>query len=434
MKLLFIAPSAYLLGGVQDWLYSTVIGLRHRGHHVEVGVPNGHFHNGERFNSQFKDIGATFFRNATGTNEGRIKSLEKYLGERSPDIIVGVNIGNLFEAIERTRDFQYARFAMTLHAIEANYFYDMKRYKSVIDGVITTNRLSEKMAVSLGTIENNRVYYAPYGIDHKQYGDKEDSEQEITRIAWVGRLDKKQKRVDDLKDIISHLDKLGVRYQLSIAGDGPARNEVLNDLSLPLSDGKVRFYGKINKEELSLFYKSNDILLITSEWETGPIVAWEAVSAGLAIVSSKYIGSQAEHTLIDNETALLFNIGDSEGAAKRIASLSDKKIHQRLKVNAQRAVYLKYSNDASLDAWERAFQQIIATERKVKSKTKVQLMNQTHNGRLERYIGLKHSEFIRAILPKKMEKDPGSEWPHSLQGVNDQKWVLEYAKEIERGH
>jgi hypothetical protein len=76
----------------------------------------------------------------------------------------------------------------------------------------------------------------------------------------------------------------------------------------------------------------------------------------------------------------------------------------------------------------------MATERKIESKTKVQLMNQTHNGRMERYIGLKHSEFIRAILPKKMEKDPGSEWPHSLQGVNDQKWVLEYAKEIERGH
>jgi glycosyltransferase involved in cell wall biosynthesis len=432
MKLLFIAPSAYLLGGVQDWLYATVVGLRIKGHEVEVGVPQGFFHNGQRFNSHFKGVNASFFRNTTGTNEGRVKSLKRFLEVKHPDIIVGVNIGNLFEAIARLRDFQHAKFAMTLHAIEGNYFNDMKEYKSVIDGVITTNRLSEIMTQSLGEIDQSRVFYAPYGIDQKQHRFKESLEPGITRIAWVGRLDKKQKRVDDLKQIVSHLDKAGIRYQLSIAGDGPARDEILQDLSEGLSNGNVRFYGMINKEELSVFYSANDILLITSEWETGPIVAWEAINAGLTIVSSRYIGSKAEKTLIDNETALLFDVGDAEGAAKNIVTLSDKKIGSRLQANAQQIVNLKYSSEASLNAWESAFEQIMTAEKQVNAETKNQMINKNHTGRLERYIGTERSEIIRAILPQRLAKDAGSEWPHSLQGINDQSWVLEYAREIEQ--
>ena len=252
---------------------------------------------------------------------------------------------------------------MTLHAIEGNYFSDMKQYRPVIDGVITTNRLSEIMTKRLGEIDQSRVFYAPYGIDQKKYEFKTSLEPGITRIAWVRRLDRKQKRVDDIKDIVSHLDGTGIRYQLLIAGDGPEREEVLKDLSEGISDGRVRFVGMINKEELSVFYGKNDILLITSEWETGPIVAWEAISAGLAIVSSRYIGSKAEKTLIDNETALLFHVGDAEAPAKRIATLSDDKIGRRLQINAQQVVNLKYSSEASLDAWENAFEKIMTMSR-----------------------------------------------------------------------
>lgn len=432
MKLLFIAPSAYLLGGVQDWLYSTVIGLRKKGHDVEVGVPHGHFHNGERFNSHFQGISASFFKNTTGTNEGRIRSLTRFLEDRDPDMIVGVNIGNLFETILRLNNFRHARFTMTLHAIETNYFYDLKRYRSVIDGVITTNRLSEVMATKIGNIELDRVFYAPYGIDQKQYRYNTRLDTVVTRIAWVGRLDEKQKRVGDLVDIVSCLDKIGVKYELSIAGDGPAKDDVLRNLSHGLSNGKVKFYGMINKEKLPSFYKANDILLITSEWETGPIVAWEAISAGLVIVSSKYVGLKAEQTLIDNESALLFDIGDAEGAAKCIATLSNKNIGRRLQANAKQVVDLKYSNDASLDAWERAFEQIMNMERKIDTKNMNHMMDTNHTGRLERYLGIERSETIRSILPKRLARDAGSEWPHSLQGINDQTWILEYAKEIEQ--
>ena len=70
-------------------------------------------------------------------------------------------------------------------------------------------------------------------------------------------------------------------------------------------------------------------------------------------------------------------------------------------------------------------------KKQVDAETKNQINDKNHTGRLERYIGTERSEIIRAILPKRLAKDAGSEWPHSLQGINDQSWILEYAREIE---
>ena len=36
--------------------------------------------------------------------------------------------------------------------------------------------------------------------------------------------------------------------------------------------------------ELAQTYPLHHVLLITSSWETGPIVAWEAMAAGMAVV------------------------------------------------------------------------------------------------------------------------------------------------------
>ena len=44
MNLLFVAPSAYLLGGVQDWLADLVADQRQRGMKVTVAVPDDSFH------------------------------------------------------------------------------------------------------------------------------------------------------------------------------------------------------------------------------------------------------------------------------------------------------------------------------------------------------------------------------------------------------
>lgn len=434
MKILFIAPSAYLLGGVQDWLYMICLGLRARGYDVTVGVPNNEFHRLDRFNNHFYGINAVGFVNQSGTREGRIRAISKFLVQNPADIIVGVNIGDLYDAcMDVLGTINESRIVLTLHAIEANYFLDIKRYGLLLDSVITTNRLSELMVQNLGALPRERILYAPYGVQLQERG-HEDEESSVIRIAWVGRIENTQKRVSDLVGVLCELDKRNINYVLSVAGTGPYMEELGYDLQKWVRDQKVNFVGFLNKNELSSFYLKNDVLLITSQWETGPIVAWEAMVAGLVVVTSQYIGYCSEEALVHDETALVYPIGDHIAASKQIERLSDNLLRERIVEKGRSLALGRYSKEASINAWENAFQYVMSLESRARMPNQYK-RRKMPSGRLEYFFGRSVSETLRSFIKIKGNvTDPGSEWPHSIQGVSDQTEILRYAEEIEKAN
>ena len=432
LKIVFVAPSAYLLGGVQDWLYMLTLGLRERGHHVTVAVPNNKFHRLDRFNAHFEGIRAIPFFNRTGTPEGRIRGLCSCIIVNQADIIVGVNIGDIYEAFWRVKGrLKRSRLVMTVHAIEANYFSDIKDYSGVIDAVVTTNRLTELMVSKLAIVSSSRIFYAPYGI-HRVEGLREIDSKACLKLAWVGRIENAQKRVYDVRSILVELDKLGVKYRLSIAGEGEIMDDLKRDLEFWIKKGKVEFYGFLKKEDMHLFYCKHNVLLITSKWETGPIVAWEAMSCGLAVVSSRYVGSKAEKALIHNETALLYPLGGAKEAALQIKRLTNPLVYRQIASNGRRMVNSRYSAEVSLTAWEGAFQRIRDLPDREGLPMTIKRRTQA-NGRLELLLGSYLSEKVRLFLPPSVSAtNPGSEWPHSLQGKSDQTSILNFAEEVEK--
>lgn len=432
MRILIVAPSAYLLGGVQDWLYLLTLGLRSRGSDVIVAIPNDTFHNGAIYNDYYPNINAIYFSNKTGTIEGRIRSLSKLLVNQPSDIIVGVNIGDLYEAYKRIfYRLGNTRIVMTLHAIEGDYLGDIGRYNYLLDGVITTNQLSRKIITELNLIENDRVFYAPYGVKTDHILVKQNMGNDL-RIAWVGRLDNEQKRVSDLRNILRDLDEKKIPYILSIAGDGPHKVYLEKDLDFWIRTNRVRILGFLDKKELREFYEQHNILLITSQWETGPIVAWEAMISGLVIVSSEYVGYASEGALINEETALLYPIGSSREAADQLGRLLNPSLYQRLSKSGQRMAASRYSLESSLKSWERAFEVVLKTERTKKIPEKKSHSGEALSG-LESKVGIRIGELLRVFLRRKGYcRDPGSEWPHSLYGYTNQQALLAYAKTLEQ--
>ncbi|MEY4353094.1 MAG: hypothetical protein RLZZ609_1335 [Cyanobacteriota bacterium] len=434
MKILFIAPSAYLLGGVQDWLYNVCMGLRSRGHKVNIGVPNNRFHKVDEYNYVFKGLGAIGFSNRSGSPEGRIRSLSRFLLDNCADIIVGVNIGDLYEAFNRVSErLSESRIVLTLHAIESNYFADIRRYSYLLDSVITTNRLSQSMVRSMNVIDGNKIYYAPYGVARRPSIDQ-SSFADALKIAWVGRLENNQKRLSDLVGILHRMEDTNIVYTLSIAGDGPYRKRLQEDLKPLINKGKVKIMGALNKQELGSFYSDHNVLLITSQWETGPIVAWEAMAAGLVVISSEYIGYGCEKALIHNETSLLFPIGDLHEACRQIRRVTDSTLRQRIAKKGTRLALERYSTEASLAQWEIVFMEIMSHKPKPREPHASYAYGQP-SGRLESLLGRSLSEQLRSILPYRTNaRDPGSEWPHSIHELQDQTKILRYASEIEALH
>ncbi|MFN7899634.1 MAG: glycosyltransferase family 4 protein [Synechococcaceae cyanobacterium] len=430
MNILFIAPSAYLLGGVQDWLSMLVMGLRDRGHRITVGVPDGHFHQLKPFNAQYPGLNAKGFINKTGTEAGRRRALMTFLLDHPADLVVGVNIGDLYEAFALiAARLPRTRLALTLHAIEADYFADIKTYAPILDGIITTNRLTEAMVKAVETVPEERVFYAPYGVTEGPV--RVSAGARPLRIAWVGRIENGQKRVSDLPSILHALDHAKCDYRLSIAGLGPCLEELQQLLSPWIQHGKVAIEGYIEKAKIPDFLVKHDVMLITSQWETGPIVAWEAMAAGLVVVSSSYVGSWLERALIHDSTALLYPIGDAHAASLQLIRLAHDPLREKLVRNGRQMALSRYSTQASLLAWERALEEILLLPRQVKLLPQPCPRSQPA-GRLDRLLGPSLAERLRALLPlQPFVPDSGSEWPHAMHHITDQTALLNHAKEVE---
>ena len=430
MRVLFIAPSAYLIGGVQDWLYMLVMGLRERGHQITVGVPDGEFHRLDPYNKNYTGLNAKGFANTTGTDAGRRRALAKFLSDNPADLVVGVNIGTLYEAFaEICNKLPPTRLAIAIHAIETDYFSDIQAYATLLDGVITPSRLTEAMLKAMQAVPEHRIFYAPCGVEQGPI--RIPTNATMLRIAWAGRIEDSQKRASDLRSILVELDKAHCDYRLSIAGVGPRLDTLKSQLAPWVQADKVIFEGFIEKHSMAEFLARNDIFLITSEWETGPIVAWEAMAAGLVIVSSRYVGAILEKALIHNSTALLFPIGNSEEACRQIQRLKSRTLREKLSTQGRQMSLERYSRQASISAWESAFETILQLEQRPRQPIDDR-RSTSATGRLERLFGQRLAERLRMILPLKTYiPNPGSEWPHAIHHHSDQSTILKEARAIE---
>jgi len=121
----------------------------------------------------------------------------------------------------------------------------------------------------------------------------------------------------------------------------------------------VAYLGVISNEELmeSVLSKT-DVLILTSRWETGPIVIWEAMSLGVVVLSSRYVGSQSEKALIHKYNCLLFDVGDTHQATNELSYLFNDENFQTLQRNGYELVKSRYSREFSVRAWENTFKTI----------------------------------------------------------------------------
>ena len=142
-RLAFIAPSAYLLGGVQVWLDCLVDYLLHTGSwEVDVVLVSGLYHDHIKYQVSYPNLPITPLFNLTGSFEVAAGLLFPLLA-KNPDLVVGVNIVDLYPSVCRARSKGFlGKVVQTLHAIDFDLLADINMYSSSIDAVIATNNLS----------------------------------------------------------------------------------------------------------------------------------------------------------------------------------------------------------------------------------------------------------------------------------------------------
>ena len=411
-RVLFVAPTAYPLGGLATWLDMLMPGLAEHGWDVVLGLTSGKFHDADAYLAIHPWSNVARIESPTGSAEGRVRAAGDAIARVAPGIVASVNVPDCLEAAARAGG--DLRGVMTLHGIQEDLVAETARIAGRIDGVICTNRLACELVKESSGLPAERVRYAPYGVTVPPTLPARQARSGALRLLHAGRLEEEQKRVFDLPRILEELDRLEVDWSLRVAGAGPDEGELRRRLAaMPLA-GRVELLGEVARDLLlAELLPDADALLVTSRWETGPIVAWEAMAAGVPVVSSRYVGSGREASLRHEHNCLLFPVGDAAAAAREIARLRDDALWRDLRREAFSLVSERYSRAASARAWDAALRAI----RELPRASRVTAATRPPAGRLDRVIGPRAAETARALLGRRFEhREPGGEWPHSYGG------------------
>jgi len=132
-------------------------------------------------------------------------------------------------------------------------------------------------------------------------------------MIYTGRLVQYQKRVLDFIDIVKELDKTGIDYQLTLAGQDTTGGEIEGKLKEVLSehitDKRVILAGRLTRDKLFDELRKHDIFLLISDFEGMPLSLVEGMSQGCVPVVSD-MKSGTKELVIDKKTGYVLTTRD----------------------------------------------------------------------------------------------------------------------------
>ena len=184
-----------------------------------------------------------------------------------------------------------------------------------------------------------------------QYNNKANLENPKYRIAYIGRLDKKQKRPHLLIEAFSKINKDFPNWRIDIWGgivDKKYYNKLKELISKYNIEKKVKLCGTTS--EVNSVLINSDIFAFPSSYEGFPLALTEAMSAGLACVGFKSCIAVNE-LIVDDETGILCDDGVM-GFAEGLKKLMQNKEKRIILGTAAKEEMKKFAAEKIWDEWE----------------------------------------------------------------------------------
>lgn len=215
-------------------------------------------------------------------------------------------------------------------------------------------------------LPNWRYSVIPNGIDANAFTHDTSARKRLRKewglsddqpcLAFVGRLDY-QKGIDTLMAAVSHLGARGAPIDLVVAGNGSQRRIVSNFIKHGEGGSQCRMLGFVS--DVRSLLSAADLVVMPSRWEGLPIVAVEAMSAGLPVIATRVAG--LKEVVVDGETGLLIEPNNGAVLADTIESLlGDAELRKKLGQAGRARVLEHYSIAANIAAHEKLYEEIAA--------------------------------------------------------------------------
>lgn len=139
------------------------------------------------------------------------------------------------------------------------------------------------------------------------------------RIGYAGRLEIRQKRIDLLIKLIEEFEKMCVKYELLIAGEGEGRDYLCRGILELQVEDRVKLLGRIERTSISGFWRECDICINIADYEGRSITIMEAMANGAVPVVTATSGTRED--IVNGVNGFLVDIGDYKLMAKAIERL-----------------------------------------------------------------------------------------------------------------
>jgi glycosyltransferase involved in cell wall biosynthesis len=158
----------------------------------------------------------------------------------------------------------------------------------------------------------------PNGIDLDEFHAPRERDNAVPVILFASRLIER-KGLQHILPVLAQLAREDVPFALLVAGDGPLRPALEQQVAdLGLTD-RVTFLGLVPHEQLPAVYQAADIFVLPSTNEGMPNVVLEAIASGLAVVGTMVPGMP--ELVEEGHSGFLVPIGEWEGFARPLRLL-----------------------------------------------------------------------------------------------------------------
>ena len=192
-----------------------------------------------------------------------------------------------------------------------------------LSALISVSRPLEEKALLLGISQSkSMVIPGPVGIDMENYASpaclSKRSSKKI-QLLYTGNLES-PKRVDTIIRAAGRLKTKGIKFHLTIAGEGPLQSD-LEHLAQSLGIKiHVEFKGRVDHDKIPELMQACHVFLHCSENEGLPVAIMEAMAAGLPVIAAK-VGGVPE-LVKHGVTGYCLNFDDDKKFADKIVQLS----------------------------------------------------------------------------------------------------------------
>lgn len=303
---------------------------------------------------KFKEITPNIYHlaNLFDKKELYLEFISNYITTRNIEILHVIHNGFMFDMLPELKErHPELKVIVTMFNDRVEYFEQSLGFKEFVDVFSTdNNKVGDHYTKELG--QDAVVRVIPNGIDcyddfNPELFDRESKRKSLglaeddIAVFFVGRLSEEKRPnvfVEAAADVIRNNKSDNVKF--FVIGDGPMKPEIEKRISA-INNTHITYLGY--QSEVASYLSAADIFVLSSIIEGFPLSILEAMAMKVVVIASK-VGAVTE-VISSGEDGFVVTPADKNEIVGMINKLNkDRKLLERVKLNARKDVETKYSN------------------------------------------------------------------------------------------